>query len=328
MIMLEKNNWLTSKLKWLFYNLICKARKPLLPKHYKFEHEFFEKIKSESYCDSSFMEIKLRKMVHALDKTLVFESYKKREVLCSLITETVNQVQQHENYDIATVSWAKSVLDIHHKRLGGEEASGQLLGEFEHKDFEILTEIIKCRRSIRSFKNEPIERDVLRRILKAGLWAPTGCNRQTVEYLVLEDKDDIRFCQRIAGEGYSFPAEAPLTVVILIDPRGYSLPRQRHMAFLEGGAAAQNILLTAYSLGIGSCWLFWDNHNSAYTDFIQKFSLEPWLLPVAMICLGYPDKVPAVRPERKGLAKCLHWPKPGSQTVRLDSQKLAIEKVV
>ena len=316
-------NKIKAKLKWLYCTLIYKLRKHLLPKHYRFEYEFYEKIRSRSYSDTSYMELKLRAITHALDKTLVFKKINEKKAICSLIREMTKQVKNDPGHDAATVGWSQMVLDEYEKRSNGTSGLSENFESLDIATSELLKDILTSRRSIRSFKANPISKELVYQILNAGLWAPTGCNRQTMEYLLLEDKEDIRFCQKMAGEGYAFPAQAPLTVVILIDPRGYALPVQRHMAFLEGGAATQNILLMAHSLGIGSCWLFWDNSTVNYSKFMKRFSLNPWLLPVAMICLGYPDKIPNFRPERKNLTKCIHFSKSGLQRTSNDTAKLA-----
>lgn len=300
---------LTAKLKRLYRHTGYRFRRYLLPKRYRFEYEFFEGVRGRSYSDGSFMEMSLRKAAHALDKTLVFERFKERKTIYELVKQILKKVQQLPGHDISTVKWSEKVLDEYQKRLAGREPSNNGFLQLDDKASVLLKEIVQSRRSIRSFKPDSISEELLYEILRAGLWSPTGCNRQGVEYLVLEDREDIRFCQRIAGEGYSFPREAPFNVVVLIDPRGYALPIQRHMAFLEGGAAVENILLTAHSLGVGSCWLFWDNTDANHRKFVERFCLEPWLLPVAMVCLGYPDKVPGFCPARKDLVKCLHFGK-------------------
>lgn len=78
------------------------------------------------------------------------------------------------------------------------------------------------------------------------------------------------------------------------------------MAYLEGGAAIQNILLMAHGLNVGSCWLFWDGKEASHEEFIRKFKLSSWLLPISMVCLGYADKIPKYCPERKDLRKSIH----------------------
>lgn len=308
---------LRSEIKWLYYALTKASRGLLVPKQYRFEYKFFEGIRGCTYSDLTFREAKLRNKAHQLDKTLTFKEFKKKGTMARSIADLAQEISNEPDHDPSVIRWCNNILSEYKYRTEGTPQSKKApLFGFDVQTHELLRGIIESRRSIRSFKPDPINREILNKILNAGLWAPSSCNRQTVEYLVLEEKADTKYCQRLAGEGYSFPQEAALNVVVLIDPRSYALPMQRHMAFLEGGAAVQNILLTAYSLGIGSCWLFWGNDDINHTKFVKKFSLKPWLLPVAMVCLGYPGSVPKFYPDRKDLARCIHFPNPSQNKIR------------
>jgi nitroreductase len=295
-------------LKKIYYRSMFIFRKMFIPKHYRFEINFIENIRAETYSDIFYKQAKLRSLTHQLDKILTFNKVKNMDLMVNTIIKLSNDVMQDPNHDLAIINWCNNVVKEYNSRSSsiGNIATNTEKIKFDNKDFELLKKIIKSRRSIRSFKTESINKEILYEILGAGLWAPSGCNRQTIEYLCLVNKDDIRYCQRIAGEGYPFPQEASLAIVVLVDPRNYALPNQRHMAYLEGGAAIQNILLTAHSLNIGSCWLFWDGKVSNHDEFIRKFNLSSWLLPVSMVCLGYADKTPQYCPERKDLSKSIH----------------------
>lgn len=287
-----------AKIKKVYYYVKSFMVRFFLPKNYRHEFDFFNEICGNAYEDSRFLEMKIRSLAHQLDKTLVFTSVKKRVALRELILSKIEQLKTFKNYDITTVVWAEKVLEAHEERIAGRSLPKISLKKYGNESIDILDDIIKGRRSVRSFKEKDIDKGVLDRILEAGLWAPSGCNRQTIEYLVLDAEDDVRFCQRLAGEGHSFPREAPVCVVVLVDPRSYALPAQRHMAYLEGGATVQNMLLSAHSMGLGSCWLFWSKRSP---EFYARFSLAPWLLPVAMICVGYADLLPVICPDRKQL---------------------------
>ena len=244
------------KVKWLYYKTIRVITRSLVPRHYRDEYVFFEELRGHTYTDLSYMEKRIRNLGHVLDKTLVFSEVKERREAYNRLVSLIEQVKDNPNHDVETISWVQKVLDEYTRRLTGEEPLNSSLVRLKNSEIKLLENVIEYRRSIRSFKPDSISKIFLYKILHAGLWAPSGCNRQNIEYLILEDKKDIQYCQKLAGEGFSFPREAPLSVVVLIDPRGYALPSQRHMAYLEGGASAQNMLLTAHSLGIGSCWLF------------------------------------------------------------------------
>lgn len=293
-------------LKWIYYTLKSKWGLIHLPKQYKDEYVFFEKLRRESYSDLSFEQAKLRSKAHNIDKTLVFEEVRKKDASFQRVSDLVDKVSKIPGHDKATIRWAKDVLSEYESRFAGGPASKKPLVQFDSKAQSVLAEMIRSRRSIRSFKPDRIDAEILKKILEAGLWGPTGCNQQTIEYLILEKKDDIRMCQRFAGEGYRFVTEAPLSVVVLVDPRNYALPIQRHMAYLETGAAVQNIILTAHSYGISSCWLFWSSSGKRHSELVNRFELKPWLLPTAMICLGFPENTPRFVPYRKDLESCTH----------------------
>jgi hypothetical protein len=240
------------------------------------------RIFAETYADIFYKQTKLRSLTHQLDKTLTFNNIKNMDLLANTITKLSNDVMRDPNHDPAIIDWCNNVVKEYnnHNTSKGNIAADIEKIKFDNKDFELLKKIIKSRRSIRSFKAESVSKDILYEILGAGLWAPSGCNRQTIEYLCLLSKDDIRYCQRIAGEGYPFPQKASLAIVVLVDPRNYALPNQRHMAYLEGGVAIQ-YSLTAHSLNVGSCWLFWDGKESSATS-LSKIQFKP----VAAACFN------------------------------------------
>lgn len=300
---------LKPKAKWLYYTLVTGLKGLMGPKQYRFEYKFFEEMRAATYFDLNFRESKLRSWTHQLDKTLTFKEFKEKKRMAELVTDLAHQIVKEPNHDPTLIRWCYNVLSEYKYRSEGNPPSKEaVLPNYDIEAQGILRSIIESRRSIRSFKSDPISKDVLSGILNAGLWAPTACNRQQIEYLILETKEDIRYCQKIAGEKYFFPTEAPVNVVVLIDVRNYAIPVERHMAFLEAGAAIQNMLLTAHSLGVGSCWLFWNHANQRHDEFVRRFSLKSWFLPVAMLCFGYSDNVPKFCPARKSLKKSIHYP--------------------
>lgn len=292
-------------LKKIYYKCMFHLRSIFIPRAYNWEISFVENIRGNTYSDVLYRQSRLRSITHQLDKTLTFKKVKKMDSLVDRIKKLLSDVQTSPEHEPELIAWCNNVLAEYDRHMAGnigkEEGSS-----FDRQVYESLRDIIETRRSIRSFKSDMISREVLDQILSAGLWAPSGCNRQTIEYLVLEDKEDIKYCQSIAGEGYPFPQEASVAVVILVDPRNYALPGQRHMAYLEGGAAIQNILLTAHALDVGSCWLFWSGAHAKHDDFVRKFNLNTWLLPVSMVCLGYSNVKPAYCPVRKVLRNAVH----------------------
>ncbi len=307
---LMKSN-LRAIVKFLYYGLRSALGGIFIPRPYRYEYAFFEYLRRGSYSDLSYQEKKLRSQVHQIDKMLVFDQVADKGALVEQITKLVGAVTKSLGHDQATVRWTRDVLAEYNRRLAGQGPCGNPISVPDHQQQMVLEHLVRTRRSIRSFRPDVISEDILHKILTAGLWAPSGCNRQAIEYLICRSMDDIQFCQRLAGEVHQFPTKAPLAIIVLVDGRNYALPTQRHMAYLEAGAAIQNMLLTAHSYGLGSCWLFWNDAGSCHAGFVERFSIQPYLLPVAMVCLGYPLKYPIFAPVRKALDKSVHNAKPG-----------------
>ena len=111
-----------------------------------------------------------------------------------------------------------------------------------------ILEVIKNRRSIRRYKQEPISEDEINKILEAGRWAPSSGNRQPWKFIVVRSKDVIKKLAEALWTG-SFISDAPLGIAIVINPSASNRPVE------DGSAATQNMLLEAHSLGLGACWI-------------------------------------------------------------------------
>lgn len=148
---------------------------------------------------------------------------------------------------------------------------------------------IKTRRSIRKFNDMPVDEAVLEQIVEAGRCAPTGGNCQSVHFTVIEnagvlntlrervknafahmeDHEDLYISQRnsirLSKTGnYIYDYKAPVLVVIS-NVKGYP------NAMADSACALQNMMLTATSLGVGSCWinqLHWLDEDEAVRDVL------------------------------------------------------------
>lgn len=111
--------------------------------------------------------------------------------------------------------------------------------------------VIRERRSIRQFKNEPIDREQIETILEAGRWAPSGKNTQPWRFVVVESENKRAELARLAPQR-GMIAGAPVTLALLLDQdAGYD-----ELKDTQGiGAAIENILLAVHALGLGACWI-------------------------------------------------------------------------
>ncbi|MGC8816290.1 MAG: nitroreductase family protein [Candidatus Hadarchaeum sp.] len=156
-------------------------------------------------------------------------------------------------------------------------------------------EAIKGRRSIRSFKPDPVSDADLEKILEAGISAPSAGNCQPWEFVIVKDpKNKQKLVQ--AARGQSFLAEASVVIVICADINRTASrygERGRNLYCIQDTAAvAQNIHLAAYALGYGTCWVGAFDENAV----AAAIKAPPGVRPLIMIPIGKPGETPKPTP--------------------------------
>lgn len=165
-------------------------------------------------------------------------------------------------------------------------------------------EAIRGRRSIRRFTGESVDEDDLRKILESATAAPSAGNLQPWEFVVVKDQATKDKLAR-AAYGQSFVAEAPVVIVVCANvPRTSSHYGSRGAnlyCIQDTAAATQNILLAAYALGYGTCWVGAFNESQA----AEAIKAPEGVRPLAIIPIGRPAEMPAP-PPRIPLKKIVH----------------------
>ena len=142
-----------------------------------------------------------------------------------------------------------------------------------------VLEAIRDRRSIRRYQRKDVPDEKLMRVLEAGRWAPSAHNSQPRKFIVIKDEKTRNELARIAPYG-SFLAEAPAAIAVVIDPSSSNHPVE------DGAAATQNMLLAAYALGLGSCWI--GSYGSGYEARARQILGIPGdRRLLSLISLGY-----------------------------------------
>ena len=153
-----------------------------------------------------------------------------------------------------------------------------------------ILDVIKSRRSIRRFKSKSVEKEKIQRILEAGKWAPSAGNLQARDVILVTDNNLKNEIAR-AALSQSFISEAPVVFVICANKMKisrYGERGRRLYCIQDASIMAQNMILMAHSLGLGSCWV------GAFDDTMVKeiLNIPDEALPVAILPVGYPDDAP------------------------------------
>lgn len=167
---------------------------------------------------------------------------------------------------------------------------------------EVLENIL-TRRSIRSFQEKPVPRQDLETIVKAGMYAPSGMNRQSWQFTAIRNPELINeLAQAIReqigkGPEYNFYGAKALVLV--------SNDRENTNGLADSACALENMFLMAHALGIGSVWI---NQMKTICDaagvrqVMQKLEIPDSHIVWGIAALGYGTDTPA-QPEKKAAVK-------------------------
>jgi nitroreductase len=116
-------------------------------------------------------------------------------------------------------------------------------------DPDSMLKLIKGRRSIRAFQDKQVPEEEIRMILEAGQWAPSASNRQPWKFIVIKNREVLKELARATGYGW-FIGEASFAVAIVGKPWISS-----NWYIIDTSLVSMNMMLMAWSLGIGTCWI-------------------------------------------------------------------------
>ncbi|MGI6230185.1 MAG: nitroreductase [Tractidigestivibacter sp.] len=166
---------------------------------------------------------------------------------------------------------------------------------------EVL-QAIRERRCVRKFSDKPVPRELIEKVVEAGLWAPSGMGRQSSIVLAVTDsKVRNRLAEanrKVMGapEGTDPFYGAPVVLVVLADA---NCPT----AVEDGSVTLENMLLAAHSLGLGGCWIHrarQEFEQPEFKELLVKLGVKGDYIGVGHCILGWPDQVPEVKPRRDG----------------------------
>ena len=155
-------------------------------------------------------------------------------------------------------------------------------------------EAILTRTSIRKFTDQPVSDETIHTILRAGMSGPSCVNARDWSFIVVKDRNTLNKMADANGR----PAEplrgADFGVLVCGDLER-AFPRAQEYWVVDGSIAAQNMILAAKALGVGSVWLgTWPQMNRVEA-LRALFNLPETQVPHSVIAFGYPAEQPAPR---------------------------------
>ncbi len=156
--------------------------------------------------------------------------------------------------------------------------------------------------SVKKYKSEQVPKDLIDKIIEAGLRAPSGLNKQAPIILAVTDKQVRDELSKLnAGKDPFFRTDpfynAPCVLVVLADK---SVPTYVY----DGSLVMENLLLAAHDLGLGACWIHRAKETFEMPEgkaLLEKLGIEGDYEGIGNCIIGYPDgEIPAIKPTKEG----------------------------
>lgn len=168
---------------------------------------------------------------------------------------------------------------------------------------------IMARRSIRKYKDLPVERQVLDAIMECGINAPNGMNKQSWEVRVVDQPEVMQEIKKVLCDAYTEREPEQVTGCFRGAPVMVFIARDKGYDFsaYDCGLMAGNMVLSATSMGVGSICLGSPvrmiNDNPACTSILERLNFSEGYELCLCVGLGYADEKPEAKPRDKEKVK-------------------------
>jgi nitroreductase len=116
-----------------------------------------------------------------------------------------------------------------------------------------FTDVLKARKSVRSYVDKEVEEAKLMKMLEAARMAPSWANKQCWSYIIVKDKSKIK--ELAGGLVNSWLKQAPLVVVACGNPGESGSRNGKDYYLVDVAISMEHLVLAATDLGLGTCWI-------------------------------------------------------------------------
>ena len=180
----------------------------------------------------------------------------------------------------------------------------------ENSKENAVIETIMSRRSVRKYKPQAVNRDTMQVILECGINAPNGQNKQSWEIRVVDNPEFINGVTEVFKKENPNATKDPnfknmfrnaSTVAFIANDTSYD------MSQIDCGLLGENMILSAWSMGIGTCCLGeparFLTTSPAAAEYLKKLDIPEGYQLLYCIAFGYPDETPAAKPRNAAKIK-------------------------
>ena len=167
-------------------------------------------------------------------------------------------------------------------------------------------DIIRTRRSCRSYKQQQITDEQLNAVLEAGTYAPTSRGLQSPFIVAIQNNDLLKQLAEMNAEVMGATTnpyyDAPTYILVFV-PDGFA------NGVYDAALVLENMMLAAHAQGLGSCWIHREREMFATEEgkeLMKQWGLPDGLVGIGALALGYPEGEPApAKPRKEGYTRVI-----------------------
>ena len=158
-----------------------------------------------------------------------------------------------------------------------------------------FSELVKKRYSCRKYLPDTVNRELIEKCIEAARLAPSACNSQPWNFIVVDEKEKLKEVSDAALSGiYGTPklmANSPVLIIVTADKGSFfskvgNFVRDTMFYLIDIGIASEHLVLQAAELGLGTCYIGWFNEK----EVKKKLGLGKSINIPLIITMGYPDE--------------------------------------
>ncbi len=158
----------------------------------------------------------------------------------------------------------------------------------EKMDGKSIMEVIHRRSSIRSYTDQPVDKEILETLVRAGMAAPSAMNKQPWQFIIIDDAALLQELGEIPTSG--MVKKAPAAILVCGDMQKAGEGWLQEYWIQDCSAASQNILLAVTQLGLGAVWTSVYPAPERIKKVSELLNLPEHIIPLNIIPVGYPSR--------------------------------------
>jgi nitroreductase len=258
----------------------------------------------------------LRRNIHRLEKGLIMKP--RRDIFGeAFIIQTIDlygAILAAPSISAEEMKWAEDVLILYFETVGSSEVVDlarekhaeiqRASSSTNERDFvpymrsestlssvnyEGLMALCQQRRSVRWYKSDSIPDELINQALEVARTAPSACNRQPFEFLVLNDKQQAPVIAALPAGTAGFAKQVPCIIVVIGDLSCYPTEADRHVMYIDSALSSMQFMLALETLGLSSCMINWPENKSKELELYKELSIPLHKRVLMMMSVGYAE---------------------------------------